>query len=464
MVKSTVTRAWRKPRGLIRTQIPRVRHPLVFPRHHPSRTRGGECRASPSARRGAGTMHRDGGRCRRAAGGDRRAAGRTRRTPGHLYAFTLRAGLPSRAGYGHARASLGLGDVRSGRCAEISAQDAVDTLMRIADPKGWASERPSRANFLRARGGYEDTRNSRSRVRRWRPGLRSRSDRRKTRRVVRSSAGRREGGPAGHVVSTRREPIRRTRLTGTMREPGYPKLNAVRADVVHSGNKGPYPLTGRNAPVVYQQARGRRRFQRSARGRAATSGRATRWGRTSAVGTARAGARASMRGGAGTSGATAIGSPSGTIFRGRPLRRGVPSGPRDGTTRRTRGRGTSYGASGSGSGCGGSQTMRLGRMRRGSAHSARPCAPSRSASVGDGAARALSVDLPLRGTRGCLVGMKDRPEVMLCLISTVNDRLVCLRNGLSLSDAALARVTWQSGLGKGCLDRARRSIRIRRCR
>jgi hypothetical protein len=26
--------------------------------------------------------------------------------------------------------------------------------------------------------------------------------------------------------------------------------------------------------------------------------------------------------------------------------------------------------------------------------------------------------------------------VMLCLISTVNDRLVCLRNGLSLSDAA----------------------------
>jgi hypothetical protein len=45
----------------------------------------------------------------------------------------------------------------------------------------------------------------------------------------------------------------------------------------------------------------------------------------------------------------------------------------------------------------------------------------------------------LRGTRGCLVGMKDRPEVMLCLISTVNDRLVCLRNGLSLSDAALAR-------------------------
>lgn len=75
-------------------------------------------------------------------------------------------------------------------------------------------------------------------------------------------------------------------------------------------------------------------------------------------------------------------------------------------------------------------------MRRGSAHSARPGAPSRSVSAGDGTARALSVDLSLRETRGCLVGMKDRPEVMLCLISTVNDRLVCLRNGLSLSDAA----------------------------
>ncbi|MFD1279217.1 hypothetical protein [Methylobacterium goesingense] len=38
---------------------------------------------------------------------------------------------------------------------------------------------------------------------------------------------------------------------------------------------------------------------------------------------------------------------------------------------------------------------------------------------------------------------------MLCLISTVNDRLVCLRNGLSLSDAALARGTWQRVLGSG---------------
>ncbi len=226
-----------------------------------------------------------------------------------------------------------------------------------------------------------------------------------------------------------------------MSEPSYPKLNAVRGTSFIPGTGGRSAQGSRpdrDTLVVYQQARGRRRFQRSARGRAVTSGRATRWGRTSAADTARAGVRVSLRGGAGTGGATAIGSPSGTTFRGRPLRRGTPSGPGDGTMRRTRGRGASCCTSGSGSGCGGSQVMRLGRMRRGSAHSSRPgaCAASRPVSGGNGPPKTLSADLPLCGTRGCLVGMKDRPEVMLCLISTVNDRLACLRNVLSLSDGA----------------------------
>jgi hypothetical protein len=153
MVKSTVTRAWRKPWGPIRTQIPRVRHPLVLPRHHPARTRGGECRASSSARRGAGTVHRDGGRCRRAAGGDRWATGRARRAPRHLWACTLRAGPPSRAGPprwgpsqcvlrpdarraegGHRRKSrvMSRERVSLGCGAEIGARDAIDARTRRA--------------------------------------------------------------------------------------------------------------------------------------------------------------------------------------------------------------------------------------------------------------------------------------------------------------------------------------------
>jgi hypothetical protein len=198
-----------------------------------------------------------------------------------------------------------------------------------------------------------------------------------------------------------------------------------------------YPrLTDLRFWITYQQARGRRRFHRSARDNPAAFNRAPR-GLEMGVTVDGEDAKPSSRGGVGTEwmdlavSVAVLG--SSPASKGSPLQGGTSSTVCAGATRRTRGRGGSGCTLSSSSVFDGSHAIRLGRIRLGSGAPAGPETGDITLSLDARVEASIGLGgrLAVLKPRGGFGGMKLCLDAVLCLISTVNDRRAGLRNMFS---------------------------------